>query len=1052
MNFYITTLLMKKIFNILYSTRLTAVLFFLFATSMGIATFIENDFGTQTSKALVYNAWWFEAIMAFFVINFFGNIFRYRLYKKEKWAVLLFHTSFLLILIGAGVTRYVSYEGIMVIEEGEMTNKFLSETTYVNIVIDDGEQQKPTINEPILLSGWGKNNWNYSTEFKGQDVDFKLIDYIPWAEQKFIEDEAGDNYLFVVESSSGSRHEHYIKQGTVQNIHNILVGFDAPNTATINISTSGDALKIKTGADGTFMRMADQFKGTVTKDSIQDFQLRSLYTVSGLPFVIPNPVMKGNMTTVRGAKNDRNLSSDLIILEVTTNEKTEIIELTGGKYNSLNSKQLTVDNLNFRMLYGSNTLETPFHVKLKDFQLEKYPGSESAASYASEVTVISPEKTFDYRIYMNHILDYKGYKLFQSSYDDTKEVEETHLSVNHDFWGTSITYTGYTLLFFGLICILFAKGTRFDSLRQSLKKIRKKKAALSITALLFLSISISAQQQHKEHTISSQQIDSILQANIVDATHAELFNTLVIQDAGGRMKPAHTFASELVRKVTHQEVFKGMNPSQVLLSIIENPSFWIEVPMIYLEKSNTQIREQLGLAKEATHARLSDLLTKKGEYLIREQVAEAQKNNVKNKFEKDLINIDKRVGLLYGAIGGDILKIFPVPNDPNNKWVSQPETLHANFKGTDSVFVRQVLPVYKQVLQKAKASKDYTQANKILDGIKNFQKKFGANVIPSENRIALEITYNKFSIFSRLAKYFGLVGVLLIFVVITQIFSDRKILNYLVKGLIAIIIILFIFHTLGLVARWGISGNAPWSNAYESIIYVAWATMLFGLIFGRRSSLTIAATTFLTAVILVFAHQNWLDPEIANLQPVLNSYWLLIHVSIIVASYGPFSLGMILGVFSLLLMIFTTEKNKTKIDLAIKELTVINEMSITIGLIMLTIGNFLGGWWANESWGRYWGWDPKETWALISIMLYAFVLHMRLIPGLRSRFTFNLWSIITFASIMMTYFGVNFYLSGLHSYASGDKVITPTALYYTIGFVTILGVAAWFKYKKYYKK
>jgi cytochrome c-type biogenesis protein CcsB len=1043
---------MKKILNILYSTRLMAVLFFLFATAMGIATFIENDFGTQTSKALVYNTWWFEAIMVFFVINFFGNIFRYRLYKKEKWPVLLFHASFLLILIGAGVTRYIGYEGIMVVEEGEMTNKFLSETTYVNIVIDDNKQQKPTINEPILLSGWGKNNWNFTTEFKGQKIDFKLVDYIPWAAQKFIEDETGDDYLFLVESSSGSRHEHYIKKGTVANIHNILVGFDAPNTATINITSSNDGLKIKAGADGTFMRMADQFKGTVIKDAVQDFQLRSLYTVSGLPFVVPNPVQRGKMTTIRGAKNDRDLSSDLIILDISTNNKTERIELTGGKYNSENSKQFTVDTLNFRMLYGSNTLETPFHIKLKDFQLEKYPGSESAASYASEVTVISPEKTFDYRIYMNHILDYDGYKLFQSSYDDTKEIEETHLSVNHDFWGTLITYTGYSLLYFGLICILFAKGTRFDFLKQSLKKIRKRKAALSISTLLFLSLTVSAQQQHPQHAISPKQIDSILKVNRVAVEHAELFNTLVIQDAGGRMKPAHTFASELVRKVTHTEIFKGMNPSQVLLSIIENPRFWIEVPMIYLERNNTQIREQLGLAKNATHARLSDLLTKKGEYLIREQVAEAQKNNIKNKFEKDLINIDKRVSLLYSAIGGTIFRIFPIPNDPNNKWVSQLETLHANFKGTDSVFVRQVLPVYKQILQKAKDTKDYTQADTVLIGIKNFQKKFGATVIPSEDKIQLEIAYNKFSIFSRLATYFGLVGVLLIFLVIAQIFSDRKTLNYIVKGLIGIIIGLFVFHTLGLGARWYISGNAPWSNAYESIIYVAWATMLFGLIFGRKSSLTIAATTFLTAVILLFAHQNWLDPEIANLQPVLNSWWLLVHVSIIVASYGPFSLGMILGVFSLFLMVFTTKKNKNKLDLAIKELTVINEMSITIGLIMLTIGNFLGGMWANESWGRYWGWDPKETWALISIMLYAFVLHTRLIPGLRSRFTFNLWSIITFSSIMMTYFGVNFYLSGLHSYASGDKVITPIAVYYTVGFVTILGTLAWFKHRKYYKK
>ncbi|MBL4886504.1 MAG: cytochrome c biogenesis protein CcsA [Planctomycetaceae bacterium] len=238
----------------------------------------------------------------------------------------------------------------------------------------------------------------------------------------------------------------------------------------------------------------------------------------------------------------------------------------------------------------------------------------------------------------------------------------------------------------------------------------------------------------------------------------------------------------------------------------------------------------------------------------------------------------------------------------------------------------------------------------------------------------------------------------------------------------------------------------------ESIIFVGWATLLFGLLFGRKSSLTITATTFLTAIILAFAHQNWLDPEIANLQPVLNSWWLMVHVSIIVASYGPFSLGMILGIFSLFLMAFTTKKNKKRLDLVIKELTAINEMSLTVGLIMLTIGNFLGGMWANESWGRYWGWDPKETWALISIMVYAFVLHMRLIPGLKSRVAFNFASAFAYLSIMMTYFGVNFYLSGLHSYASGDQSVTPKEAYFFLGFILLLTAFAWYKHKKYYKK
>jgi cytochrome c-type biogenesis protein CcsB len=1046
---------MKNIFNFLYSTRLTAVLFFLFAAAMGIATFIENDFGTQTSKALVYNVWWFEAIMLFFIINFFGNIFRYRLYKKEKWAVLMFHLSFLLIIVGAAVTRYIGYEGIMLINEGETTNQFLSETTYINVIVDNNKEQKK-IHKPILLSAWGSNSWSFSDDFREDNYNINLVEYIPWAEKKLIDDENGVEHLFLVESSSGNRHEHYIKAGTVQNIHNILVGYEAPdNNASINIFKRNDSLKIMAKSDGNFQVMATRQTGDLKKDSIQDFNLRSLYTIAGLPFVVPQPPTKGTMKTMSGPKNDKKL--DVVVIDVTSNNQTERVELTGGKFNNDNFKELTIDNLNFRMWYGAKVMETPFSVKLNDFELEKYPGSESAASYSSEVSVIDANESFDYRIFMNHILDHKGYKLFQSSYDLSGEKEQTHLSVNHDFWGTFITYLGYSFLYTGLICILFAKNTRFDYLKNSLRKIRKKKMTMSVMLAVFLSSFSYGQHTdndvHEEDKISNQKIDSILKANLVSLEHAESFNKLIIQDAGGRMKPAHTFASELVRKVSQTETLHGMEPSQVLLSIIENARLWYEVPAIYLEKKNTKIRKHLGIPDSTKYARLSDFFTSRGEYKIRELVAEAQKNNIKNNFEKDLIKIDRRLGLLYNAIGGGILKIYPIPNDENNKWVSQPETSSTKgFIASDTIFVQKSLPLYVQLLQTAKKTNDYTKANDILDGIKKYQKKYGAAVYPSDKRIELEIVYNKYNVFTKLVRYYGLASLLLIIFVIAQIFVTKKWINAAVKILIAVVIGLFLLHTAGLISRWFISGNAPWSNAYESIIYVAWTTMLFGFFLGRKSALTITATTFITAIILFFASQNWLDPEIANLQPVLNSWWLLVHVSIIVASYGPLTLGMILGIFSLFLILFTNEKNKKKMDLNIKEITIINEMAVTVGLIMLTIGNFLGGMWANESWGRYWGWDPKETWALISIMIYAFVLHMRLIPGLRGKYTFNLWTIIAYFSIMMTYFGVNFYLSGLHSYASGDQVITPTSVYYSIGFLAILGTFSWFKNKKYYKK
>ena len=233
---------------------------------------------------------------------------------------------------------------------------------------------------------------------------------------------------------------------------------------------------------------------------------------------------------------------------------------------------------------------------------------------------------------------------------------------------------------------------------------------------------------------------------------------------------------------------------------------------------------------------------------------------------------------------------------------------------------------------------------------------------------------------------------------------------------------------------------------------MGWATLGIGLVFGRKNRLTLASAAFVTAMLLWIAHQSWVDPTIANLVPVLDSYWLMIHVAIIVGSYGPLTVGMILGIVSLLLMVMTTKSTKSKMESHIKELTIINELSITVGLVMLTIGNFLGGMWANESWGRYWGWDPKETWALISIMVYAFVIHARLVPGLRGVWTFNLMSVLAYASIMMTYFGVNFYLVGLHSYASGEQVITPTFIWYTLFAVLLLALVSWWRYQVVFRK
>ena len=529
----------------------------------------------------------------------------------------------------------------------------------------------------------------------------------------------------------------------------------------------------------------------------------------------------------------------------------------------------------------------------------------------------------------------------------------------------------------------------------------------------------------------SEYIDSIITSTSYTKEHASKFGKIVIQDSGGRMKPANTFSSELLRKVSRSNSYNGLNSDQVLLSIMDNPGVWFNAPLVYIksrQKGDT-IRKIIGLDKNVKKAPLVSFFDSIGNYKLAENLEKAYLAPVPTQIEKDIIELDRRVNLLYSALDGKIMRIFPIPEDSNNKWVSYPEVNDVDFNGADSLYVNNVLQLYFQTLRVSRESSDYSQSEELLESIKGYQLKYGGNVMPSDLKISSEITYNKVDIFNRLYKWYLLLGVSLLLILILQIFNDKKFYNILIKFIEYSIYFLFILNTLGLAARWYIAGHAPWSDAYESIIFVAWATVIFGIIFGRKSYFTLASATLVSSIILSVAHMNWLDPSIANLQPVLDSYWLMIHVAVIVGSYGPFAIGMILGIVVLLLTIIANKKNRKSFVKKLEELTIVNELSLTIGLVMLTIGNFLGGMWANESWGRYWGWDPKETWALISIIIYTAVLHLRIVPKLNNKWLFNLLSIISFGAILMTYFGVNFYLVGLHSYASGDKVITPNFVY-----------------------
>ncbi len=1067
----------KKLFSVLFSTRLMAILFLTFAIAMGAGTFIESKYNTDTARILVYNTWWFEAIMGFFMINFIGNIKRYQLLRKEKWATLLLHLAFVFIIAGAFITRYISFEGMMPIREGAAENQFYSDKTFLTLFVDGeykGEMKRRVFEKPLLLSPVTNNDFTMKGDFAGKPFEVEYQNFIMGAKEYVKPDAKGILYLKLVEAGDGGREEHFLKSGEVQNIHNVLFALNKFTEGAININTTGSSYTIQMPFEGSFMRMADKLQGKVIKDIVQPLMMRSLYSIGEIRFVFPEPAITGVIDYE--TKNDfkEKNHEDALIIKLIADGKEELVTLLGSKGKTGEPKTVKIGEHEYSFFYGSKAYVLPFKIKLNDFIAQKYPGTEkSYSSFESQVTVQDSVKPFDARIYMNHVLDHEGYRFFQSSFDP--DEKGTVLSVNHDYWGTTITYFGYFMLYFAMMAIMFTKYSRFADLKRKLEVVKVKKAKLLAIFMLLFSLSCFAQEHNHEHDHdhdhskekagdshsestahvrvkpTQKQLDSLLTAFTVSPEHAAKFGRLIIQDAGGRMKPINTFSSELLRKVSQSNTYKGMNSDQVFLSMTQSAQLWIEIPIIYIKSGNDSIRKIIGIDSKDKYAPFISFFDEKGNYKLSPYLDAAYKAGNPNQFEKDFIETDKKVNLMESALSGSILKIFPIPNDPGNKWISYLELEHAGMKGMDSTYTKSILPLYFGTLSNAVESKNYKTADELLESINGFQKKFGSKVRPTEDKIDLEIAYNKYDLLQNLSYWYVFAAILMLVFTILQIFKDSKFLRIAVNSMHIIVGILFALHTITLGARWYISGHAPWSNAYEAIVYVAWATMFFGLAFDIKSKLTVASAAFVTSMILMSAYLNWIDPEIANLQPVLNSYWLMIHVAVIVGSYGPLALSFILGFVALLLVFFTNKNNKAKMDLNIKEITYINEMALTIGLIMLTIGNFLGGQWANESWGRYWGWDPKETWALISIMVYAFVIHARFVPSLRGKWIFNLMSMFAFISILFTYYGVNFHLVGLHSYASGEAH-SLSWIWYSLGTISLIGVLTYPKYRKFYKK
>jgi len=1009
--------------NFLFSSWFMGALFVIFAVSMAIATFIENDYGAQAARQLVYNTKWFELIFVLLAINFLGQILCYKLYKPRKLTILIFHLAFIVIILGAGITRYFGFEGILHLKEGETKSHVETDKKYLQLSVQDAQGKTLYSDaEKFIITQVTSDEYEQDFEVEGRQYTLEYEGYIPNARETVVDAPNGEPLVqFTASRGMMGKQSFVLAPGEQVSMQDLRVGFLEDDSMDVNISYQRDSFYI--ASDAKITRFSMQKREDKAFAANQSIALRPMfiYQIKGWRFVVQKLSPSGAVRPVRGQSQGKETGSNYALqFNLSSGDQEQKMYV---RFGNNGSTPATADKRGHRIHldYARKQVKLPFKIRLEDFILERYPGSNSPSSFKSEVVLIDPDKDLHepHRIYMNHILKYKGYRFYQSSYD--QDEKGSVLSVNRDPIGMRVTYAGYGLLFLFVVLSLLNKYSMFRRVKATNWRGPVKKASL-----VFLLVTIYA---------GSAMAGS--GKMVVDRELATEFGKVLVQDRKGRTKPLYTLSHDVLRKVHRSNRFEGLNAMQVFLGLHYDFRNWKDVPLIKVGHSG--LRDIVGVSSE--YAAVSDLVNmQSNNYKLRKQVQEAysKPSGQRNKFDKEVIKVDERVNICFMVISGDFLKIFPFRNN-TDKWGKPKDAAQHTVSRQDSLFVTNILGMFRQAAMKGNTR----EASKYVASIKDYQRKYAGYPLPSQQKVQAEVFYYQSRIFERLFPYYATVGLLTLILIMMRIVQGRRTFPWLVSMLSGLIALGFAFHTAGLILRWYVSGHAPMSNGYESMIFVSWVIILGGFLFIRRSKLTLAATAILASLTLMVAHLSFMDPEITNLVPVLQSYWLTLHVSVITGSYGFLGLGAILGLIIMVLYLVVSPSRHDRIIDNIRDLTVINYKSLTIGLYLLTIGTFLGAIWANESWGRYWGWDPKETWSLITIIVYSFVIHSRNIPGFKSLFAFNALSLFAISSVLMTYFGVNYYLSGLHSYAGGEPVPIPAFVYVAVAVVVALTVLAY---------
>ncbi|MDP4240912.1 MAG: cytochrome c biogenesis protein CcsA, partial [Bacteroidota bacterium] len=1010
---------------------------------------------------------------------------------------LLFHLAFICIIIGAAVTRYFGSEGVMHIRQGETSNELSSDKTSVRIVAEyKGERIEKT--KEATFSETGSTTFSENLSIGGKTIAVENELFVPNSIETIVPDDQGEPALSLfVMNAENQGMDFILQKGESNKFGDITFAFgDTIHKADISFSLADNRLYFKAGLPLSKMSMMDKNQSVMMPGALIQAEQKTIYKADNILFVLKTylPKAKKNLTQATPEMEKTGIirkKEDAILFKISDGNSTKRVNVFSPENQISRPATCLINGVKVSVTYGMLQHKLPFSITLKAFQLDRYPGSNSPSSYASEITVNDTELKIErpFRIYMNNILKYRGYRFFQSSYDS--DEKGTVLSVSHDYWGTFISYMGYFFMAFGMILTLFNKNSRFRTvlkLSNELQQKRKAGKAILLAGLLLVSGSMLASG-----------------GEATKRSHIDALNSLLIQDeVQGRIEPFNTFASDILRKISKQTTYNNMQAVEVLLGMSVHPANWENEPLIKV--ANPQLAKELGAVNDYVSFNQLFDFDNGGAYRLKEKIDKVyrKEQSTHNKYDKEIVNVDERVNICYQIFNENMLALFPMPGRDTGKWSIAkpvvPETGQTNSPaGMDNEMVSDgmgkksppagmgnmegktpppgmggmsqeqlntlmgeaavaspmpdnspvmLLTNYFKAVDEAMTSGNWGIANEQLSRIKSYQLMNGGTNLPSPNKINLEIFYNNTSIFGNLAIIYALIGFLLLILHLTAIFNSKPGLEKFLHSALYLFILVFVIYTTGLAIRWYISGHAPWSNGYETMIFVGWAAALSGLVFARKSPITLAVTGILSAIALFVAGMSWMNPEITNLVPVLKSYWLIIHVAIITSSYGFLAMGALLGMLNLMLMIARTEKNALRLKDSIQEISYIIEMALIIGLFMLTIGCFIGGVWANESWGRYWGWDPKETWALVSILVYAAILHLRKVPRVNNQFVLSSLALIGFSTIIMTFFGVNYYLSGMHSYAQGTPPAIPVLVYFIIAWVIALVILAYYAEKK----